>query len=146
MLLVVIHLMVAAIWLGSMCYSLTVVQPKVAAFFPDAEDRELFLVLLAHGNRWKVVGLVAVLIVTGLAVAVVSGGLVAIGYVVALLLYVAATGIFWYVSWRHWPARIFAVTEELPGFQRRFRVLATTMLLLVAVAFLVALSANVGVR
>ena len=137
---------VAAIWLGSMSYSLAVVQPKVATFFPDADEREPFLVLLAHGNRWKVVGLVAVLSVTGLAVAVVSGGLVAIGYAIALLLYAAATGIFWYVSWRHWPARIFAVRPELPGFQRRLHLLATTMLLLVTVAFLVALGVSVGAR
>jgi len=145
-LLVVVHLTVAAIWLGSMSYSLAVVQPKVATFFPDAETREPFLLLLAHGNRWKVIGLVTVLVVTGLAVAVFSGELVAIGYAVALLLYAAATGIFWYVSWRHWPARIFAVSEELPGLQRRLHVLATAMLLLVAVAFLVALVVSVGVR
>ncbi len=31
----------------------------------------------------------------------VSGGLITMGYAVALLLYAAATGIFWYVSWRH---------------------------------------------
>ncbi len=146
MLLVVVHLTVAAIWFGSMSYSLTVVQPKVATFFPDAEAREPFLLLLAHGNRWKVISLVAVLVVTGLAVAVFSGGLVAIGYAVALLLYVMATGIFWYVSWRHWPARVFAVSEELPGYQRRLHVLATAMLLLVAVAFLVALVVSVRVR
>ena len=73
-----------------------------------------------------------------------SGGLVAIGYAVVLLLYAAASGIFWHVSWRHWPARIFAVGEELPGFQRRLHVLATAMLLLVAVAFLVALVVSVG--
>jgi Flp pilus assembly protein TadB len=145
-LLIILHLTVAAIWFGSMSYSLTVVQPKVATFFPDAEDREPFLVLLAHGNRWKVAGLVAVLIVTGLAVAVISGRLVAIGYAIALLLYAAAAGIFWYVSWRHWPARIFAVSEELPSFQRRLRALATTMLALVAVAFLVALGVSVRVH
>ena len=87
-----------------------------------------------------------VLVVTGLAVAVFSGGLVAIGYAVVLLLHAAASDIFWYVSWRHWPARIFAVSEELPGFQRELHVLATAMLLLVAVAFLVALVFSVGVR
>jgi Flp pilus assembly protein TadB len=146
LLLIVVHLTVAAIWLGSMSYSLTVVQPKVAAFLPDTEAREPFLVLLAHGNRWKVVGLVAALIATGLGVAVLSDGLVVIGYAVALLLYAEAATIFWYVSWRHWPARIFAVSEELPGFQRQLHMLATTMLALVAVAFLVALTVSVGIR
>ncbi|MDQ3885801.1 MAG: hypothetical protein M3308_01990 [Actinomycetota bacterium] len=145
-LLMIIHLTVAALWLGSMSYSLAIVQPKVAAFFSDPEDRERFLVLLAHGNRWRVIGLVAVLIVTGLAIAISSGGLATIGFAVALLLYAAATGIFWYVSWRHWPTRIFAVSEELPGFQRRLHVLASTMLLLVAMAFVVALTVSVGLR
>jgi hypothetical protein len=68
------------------------------------------------------------------------------GYAVALLLYAAATGIFWYVSWRHWPARVFAISGEPPGFQRQLRLLATAMLLLLAVAFLVALAVTVDRR
>jgi hypothetical protein len=47
------------------------------------------------------------------------------------------------VSCRHWLARIFARPEELPGFQRRLQARARTMLVLVAVAFLIALSASV---
>ncbi|MGQ0774743.1 MAG: hypothetical protein ACT4NY_10040 [Pseudonocardiales bacterium] len=145
MLLVVVHLTVAASWLGSMAYSLTVVQPKVDKFFPDEERREEFLVLLAHGNRWKVVGLIAVLIATGLAVALTSSGLVTIGYAVSLVLYTIAAGIFWHVSWRHWPARIFAIAQEITGFRRRLRLLAATMLLLVGAAFVTALSVSVDV-
>lgn len=144
--LMVAHLAVAAIWLGSMAYSLTVLQPKVARFFPDVEDREQFLLLLAHGNRWKVVGLLATLMISGLGATVGSDGLVAIGYPVSLLLYAAAGAIFWYVSWRHWPARVFAVVEELPAFQHRLRVLAGIMLLLVGMAFVVALSVSVAPR
>jgi Flp pilus assembly protein TadB len=145
-LLVLVHLTVAASWLGSMAYSLTVVQPKVDEFFPDEERREEFLVLLAHGNRWKVLGLIAVLLATGSAVAVTSDGLVMIGYAISLGLYTIAAGLFWYVTWRHWPARVFAIAEELAGFRRRLRIVAATMLLLVGVAFVTALGVSVAVR
>jgi hypothetical protein len=141
--LVVIHVSLAALWTGAMAYSLSVVQPKVAAFLPDEREREEFLVLLAHGNRWKVIGLVTALLVTGLAVAVTSGRTVALGYTVSLALYATAAGIFVHVSWRHWPARIFAVPEELAGFRRRLRALAIAMLTMVGTAFVVALAVSV---
>jgi hypothetical protein len=138
-LLLVVHLVIAAIWLGSMSYSLTVVQPKVDRFFPDEEKREEFLVLLAHGNRWKVVGLVAVLVLSGIALAV----FLSPWYVVSVVLYGIAAGIFWYVSWRHWPVRIFAVVEELAFYRRRLRVLASCMVVLVGVSFVFALAVTV---
>lgn len=145
-LLVVVHVTAAAGWLGSMAYSLAVVQPKVDKFFPDEERREEFLVLLAHGNRGKVIGLIAVILATGFAVTVTSDGLVTIGYAIALGLYAIAAGLFWHVTWRHWPARVFAITEELAGFRRRLRIVAATMLLLVGLAFVTALGVSVAVR
>lgn len=138
----VLHLVVAAAWLGSMLYSLNVVQPKVDRFFPDEESREEFLVALAHGNRWRVVALMAVLLLSGVAVVVVSPEL-RIGFAVSLALYGCAAAIFYNVSWRHWPARVFALPEELPGFRRRLRLQAWTMLELVGTAYLVALSVSV---
>ncbi|MEV6610869.1 hypothetical protein [Kutzneria sp. NPDC051319] len=137
--LLVAHLVIAAIWLGSMSYSLTVVQPKVDRFFLDEEQREEFLVLLAHGNRWKVVGLVAALVLSGIALAV----LVTPWYAVSVVLYGIAASIFWHVSWRHWPARIFAVVEELASYRRRLRILASCMVVLVGVAFVFALGLTV---
>jgi hypothetical protein len=141
--LAVVHLTVAATWLGSMAYSLFVVQPKVARFFADDRRREEFLVTLAHGNRRPVLGLIAVLLVTAGGVAAASPGAVATGFAVAAGLYVAATAVFVNVSWRHWPARVFAAPAELPGFRRRLQLQAAAMLALVGAAFLVALSASV---
>jgi hypothetical protein len=138
-LLLVLHLTLAAIWMGAMGYSLTAVQPKVDRFFPDEEKREEFLLLLAHGNRWKVVGLIAALVLTGAALVVD----VSWWYAVSLVLYGIAAVIFWYVSWRHWPARIFAVREELAGCRRRLRLLASCMTGLVGAAFVVALAVTV---
>ncbi len=56
---------------------------------------------------------------------------VAIGYAVVIGLYAAASAIFIYISWRHWPARAFARPEDLPRLHGQFRILAWTMLALV---------------
>jgi hypothetical protein len=139
----VAHLALAAVWLGSMIYSLTVVQPRVDRFFPDLVRREEFLLTLAQGNRRPVVALIAALLTTDLAV-LVGRPEVRLGYGVALVLYVLAGAVFVHVSWRHWPARVFALPEEPPGFQRRLRRLAWTMLGLVGAAFLTTLSVSAG--
>ena len=143
MLFAVAHLAIAAVWLGSMTYSLGVVQPKVARFFSDERQREEFLTTLAQGNRWKVIGLICALAVTAIGVIVTAPAGVALGYAVALGLYAAATAVFADVSWRHWPARIFARPEELPAFRRQLQIRARTMLALVVAAFLIALTASV---
>ncbi|GAB2856211.1 hypothetical protein GCM10027176_68170 [Actinoallomurus bryophytorum] len=139
---IVAHLTIAAVWLGSMVYSLVVVQPRVERFFPDAERREEFLVTLANGNRRPVVALVAALLLTDLSILVIRPE-VRLGYGVALVLHLLAGSVFAHVSWRHWPARVFALPEELPGYQHRLRRLAWTILGLVAAAFVTTLSVSV---
>lgn len=140
--LVVAHLTLVSIWLGSMAYSLGVVQPKVDRFFPDEQRREEFLIRLAHGNRWKVIGLLAALLATALAVIALSPHDRA-AYTVALILYTIAAAIFCNVSWRHWPARLFALPTELAGFRRRLRIQATAILALVGTAFVLTLFESV---
>lgn len=131
--LLILHLSAAAVWLGAMAYSLAVVQPRIARFFPTPAAREEFLLLLAQGNRWKVAPLIGFLALSALA----------LGLVVPALLYVAAGAVFVNVSWRHWPSRLFALSEELPGYQRRLRLQAWTMLALVGAAFVFALTVSV---
>jgi hypothetical protein len=143
MAIAVAHLTIAAVWLGSMVYSLTVVQPRVERFFSDPERREEFLVTLANGNRRPVVTLIAALLLTDLAILVMRPE-VRLGYGIALLLYLLAGALFMHVSWRHWPARVFALAEELPAFQHRLRQLAWLMLGLVGAAFLTTLSVTLG--
>lgn len=48
------------------------------------------------------------------------------------------------VSWRHWPRRVFALPEEVPGYQRALRIRARIMLVLVGTAFVIALGSAVG--
>jgi len=147
-LLAVVHLVVAAVWLGSMAYSLNVVQPKVTRFFADDQRREEFLLTLAHGNRRPVVALIAVLVLTAAGVAATAPRSAAIGYGVVLVLYATAAVIFWNVSWRHWPARVFALPAELPDYRRRLARQAWAMLALVGTGFLTALTVSLaaGVR
>ncbi|WP_051792120.1 hypothetical protein [Amycolatopsis jejuensis] len=136
-----LYLALTTLWLGSMAYSLVVVQPKVAKFFPDAEQREEFLVTLAHGNRRPVVALVAALVLSGGAAALTGSGT---GYFIAVGLDVIAAGIFADVSWRHWPARVFALPEELPRFRRALAVRAWTMTVLIGLSYAVALTVSLS--
>lgn len=130
-----VHLALAAAWAGAMGYSLVVVQPKAGRFFAGRDDDyEDFLLTLAHGNRWKVVPLIAGLLVTG--------ALARLWYV--LPVYAIAALIFADVSWRHWPARVFALPAERPAFRRALRVRAWAMTALAGGAFLTALAATTG--
>ena len=132
--LLLIHVGVAALWMGSMAYSLFTVQPKLFRIAGgDPVKVEEMHRELAQGNRWPVVGLIATLWVTGafLTEKLSFAVLLKIG---ALL---AATILFWWVSWRAWPRRIFALPEELPALQRRFRGVAMAMFGLVGLAFVI---------
>jgi Flp pilus assembly protein TadB len=134
-LVAIIHAGLAAAWVGGMAYSLFVVQPKLKKYFgPDQEGRETLTAVIASGNRWKVVGLIAAIALSGLALLLLNHEHWWVHAVKGLLL-LCATGIFWYVSWRHWPRRVFATPAELPALQRRLIVLATTMLALTGLAF-----------
>ena len=124
-----------------MAYSLFVVQPKLKKYFgPDQDGREALITVIASGNRWKVVGLIAAIAVTGLGLLAITNEHWWIHALKGLLL-LLATGIFWYVSWRHWPQRVFATAAELPVLQRRLILLATTMLGLAGLAFALGVAA-----
>lgn len=135
--LLVIHAGVGALWLGSMAYSLFLVQPRLGRMVGGDPARiEEAQRELAHGNRWPVVGMIAGLWLTGLGMALDGGDAwwwAGVAAKAALL--AAATGLFWWVSWRGWPRRVFALPDELPALQRRFRTVAIAMFGLVATAF-----------
>lgn len=133
--LAIVHVGLAAGWVGGMAYSLFVVQPKLKKYFGDDQGgREALIAVIASGNRWKVVGLIGAIAVSGIGLLVSNQDHWQIHAVKGVLLVVAG-GIFWYVSWRHWPQRVFATAAELPGLQRRLIRLATAMLGLAGTAF-----------
>jgi hypothetical protein len=131
-LLIAAHLFLGVGWLGAMSYSLFMVQPKAARYFAADDDaHEDFLTTLANGARWKVIGLLAVLAGSGVALAFTAHdrtGWWWAGVAGKAALLVAASGVFWWVSWRAWPARVFALPAERARWRLRFRVAALTML------------------
>lgn len=129
------HLLVAAVWLGAMTYSLIVVQPRAAREL-SPEHYERLAQSLAAGQRWKVLGLVAALAGSGAGLAVLAHGGGSRWAVIALHagLLAAAVAVFVQVSWRLWPRRLFALPAELPGVQARFRLVASVLLVLVGSA------------
>jgi hypothetical protein len=143
--LILVHLGVGAVWLGSMSYSLFVVQPRVARVLPDPMAAEELYRELGAGNRWRVIGLIAVLALTGFGLVFVQSGHSAGWWVVIwakVALLAAASGLFWWVSWRGWPRRIFALPREIAGVQRQFRRVALTMAGLVGLAFVLGVAAT----
>lgn len=146
--LVLGHVVAGAIWLGAMVYSLVVVQPRTASFFGSDDDaEEAFLTLLAGGNRWPVLALIAAIAATGLALLVwdpPSPAGFALHVVKGIAL-IAATIVFVYVSWRLWPRRVFALPAERPAHRRLLRRAAYTLLALVGFAFVLGVvSARIG--
>jgi hypothetical protein len=135
--LAVTHVVVAASWLGAMGYSLGVVQPRAERLLGDERYEELASVL-AHGARWAVLAMAAVLAATGGGLAAVAASADGapgwwLGLVLAkAALLAAAVAVFAHVSWRLWPRRIFALPGELPRLRHLFRVAAYTMVALVA--------------
>jgi hypothetical protein len=134
-----VHGGAGALWLGAMTYSLVVVQPRLGRLLGgDVHRIEDAHRELAHGNRWPVIGIIALLWVSGLVLMLRGGsGLWWLAVAFKALLLLGASGLFWWVSWRAWPRRVFALPAELPALQRRFRLAALLMLTLVAVAYAV---------
>jgi hypothetical protein len=141
-LLVLAHAGIAAIWLGAMAYSLLIVQPRAERYLGDPQRYEEFAATLAAGARWKVLGMIAALGLTG-------AGLVWLGaagepapsawwitlVAVKGVLLAVSLALFWLVSWRLWPRRLFALPTELPALRRRFRLVAIALTATVAANF-----------
>jgi hypothetical protein len=147
--LAVVHLLVAAAWFGAMGYSLGVVQPRVRRFFADSpQTYEDLATTLAAGARWKVIGMLAVIAATGAALVVltVAGSAAVTGWWWALIaakcgLLAVASVVFWHVSWRMWPRRVFALPEEQPAHQRAFLRVGWTLAVLAGAAMVLGTAA-----
>ena len=142
--LVVAHVGLAAVWLGSMLYSLAIVQPRATRFLATDDDAlEEFLTVLGAGNRRPVVAIVAGLFATLAAVTLLeppSTAQAALFAAEAVAL-VAAAAVFARVSWRLWPRRVFALPEERPAHRTALHRHAIAMVALVGTAFALVVAA-----
>src|ERR671915_582869 len=109
-----------------MVYSLGIVQPRSARFLGDERRSEDYAATLASGARRPVLAMIALLLLSGVALLAPaasedrSDGWWALMAAKGVLL-LAAAFVFWRVSWRLWPARVVALAQELPPLRRRFR-------------------------
>lgn len=142
--LVLAHLGIGGLWLGAMAYSLAVVQPRLGRMFGGPAGVEDAYRELAAGNRWRVVGMLAVLGGSGAALVLLAGPR-PLGWWLLItlktLLYAGAAALFWWVSWRGWPRRVFALPDELPALQQRFRRVAIALAACVGTAFVLGVAA-----
>lgn len=150
-LLVLVHLGVAAVWLGAMAYSLIVVQPRAERLLADPQEYELFAATIAAGARWKVLAMMAALAGSGAGLtwaAIAEEGSPSPGWAALVTLKVVllagSLALFWYVSWCLWPRRLFALPDELPRVKRRFTVVAVALGATVAANFALGILAAHG--
>lgn len=141
-LLLCVHVLAGAAWLGAMLYSLFVVQPRAQRFFGLLRPFEEFAAVLAAGARWKVLTGCGLIAVTGLGLLFFLRSPMtdlARGLLIAkTLLFGLAIIIFCYISWKLWPERVLAAPSDVGAFQLRFRILAAVLILLVALCFVLA--------
>lgn len=144
--LVVVHLGLLGTWLGSMLYSLIVVQPRAARFFGRDDDaREAFLVTLGAGNRRPVLAIIAATLVAGVVIPVLrQDGVPA--YAASSTVIAGAAAVFARVSWLLWPRRIFALPEERAAHRAALHRAALALVGLVGTAFVLAVVAAMASR
>jgi hypothetical protein len=142
-----VHLLAGAAWLGAMAYSLAVVQPRAARYFADrTRERERFAVELAAGARRPVLVAVALLAASGAALVLLERGARETGWWTLVGLKAvgvgAALAVFVHVSWRLWPARLFATNGDLDSHRRRFGRAAGALTAIVAIEFVLGVAAT----
>jgi putative copper export protein len=133
------HVLAGAAWFGAMLYSLMVLHPRARSFFRSPGQFEEFIAYLAAGARWKVLGGAAFIALTGVGLLLLpAAGETSTAWYACIaakvVLFVLAVGLFCFASWKLWPDRVFASPVEIPKYQRRFRIIAFTLLILVGVS------------
>jgi putative copper export protein len=134
-----IHVLAAAAWFGAMLYSLIVLHPRARSFFSHPRQFEDFITHIAAGARWKVLSGMGIIALTGIALlfltTVKNGNSLAWHSCVYTkgILFVLAAGLFMHISWKAWPARVLASSDELPKYQRKFRLWGIVLLTLVGI-------------
>ena len=139
------HLLLAAGWFGAMAYSIGVVQPRLLRYFGSPQRAEEPATFVAAGARWKVIGVIAAIAVSGGALTLLRTERPAFWWLLIgakLALLVVASGVFWYVSWRMWPRRVFSLPAEIPARQAAFRRVGWVLLTLVGAASVLGVAAR----
>ena len=144
--LIAAHVLAGAAWFGAMFYSLVVLYPRSRKFFKSPREFEEFVAYLANGARWKVLGGAAFVALTGVGLLFLTSSQPSDVWYTCIytkgILFIAAIGLFCFTSWVLWPARSMASSEEIPKFQRKFRLVGITLLILVGASAILGVIAS----
>lgn len=135
-----VHGMSAASWFGAIFYRTLVIDSKAFSYFDDKADYERFSTHLAHGMRYMVTAGLLTCGLSGFALVGLrwdgeNGSWLALMLAKAAV-WLAAGGLFTYVSWVHWPWRSLAAPHEFAAYRRQGIVLAAAMVILSGTGFL----------
>src|SRR5690242_18289593 len=134
-LLAPVHVLAGAAWFGAMFYSWFVLHPRAHRYFSRPTDFEAFIATVSQGARYSVLAALSLMGVTGLALVLLRWPeMHSVTWLILIaaktILFLTALGLFVYVSWRLWPARILALENEIARFQALSRRLAQVMLMI----------------
>jgi hypothetical protein len=140
-LLILIHALAGAAWLGAMIYNWFVLHPRARRHFPRDDDFEVFIATVSRGTRYPVLTVLVLIGLSGLVLLFFHRPAIMATMWIALIavkgvLYGVACVVFFHVSWYMWPARIFALPDEIPHIQITFRRVAAVMLAIVTLGMI----------
>jgi len=138
-LLLLIHDLVGGLWLGIILFVWIYMYPRARGLFAEDRDLEIFFLTLVDGSRWTVLAVCGAIGLSGIGMVAAHRGTSPSVIVVALLaikgaILTAAAWVVTHISWKMWPARVFATNAELPRIRRRFLVVALLMVALLGSA------------
>ena len=119
-----IHGIGGGVWIGAVAFNLFVLTPRARAWFAEDGAHEDFVFSVVHGLRWPVlVGAIAV-VGTGLfrwwqQRAMASSAWSAL-MAAKMACAAVSVSLFFFVTLRLWPKRLFATEAELPRIRRVF--------------------------
>ena len=133
------HGLSAAAWFGAIFYRTFVIDGKAFAYFPDRAEYERFSTHLAHGMRYLVTAGILTCGLSGFALLGLrwdGGNATWVGLMAAkAAVWLAACGLFTYVSWVHWVWRSVAAPAEAAAYRREGTILAAAMVVLAGTGF-----------
>jgi putative copper export protein len=133
-----VHGVSAAAWFGAIFYRTLIIDSKAFSYFRDRAEYERFSTHLAYGMRYVVIAGLLTCGLSGFALLGLRWDL-STGWfslmLTKIIVWLAACGLFTYVSWVHWPWRSFAAPDEFRSYRRQGIALAAGMVFLTGLGF-----------
>lgn len=131
------HAFAAALWMGSTFYSATQLHPRTPKIIEDPEQAEYYLLSITHGNRYRVITAMFVVIISGILLWIwvpAAPQSEMIRWLKPALMSLTV-GAFIYTSWVLYPRRIFANIDQISQYRRHNTIARWIMLSTVAINF-----------